>query len=94
MDPSVFEHLGKQIDESAHHASHTVSAVEDVLEDGVIAAERAAKRGACAASEAFCDTKRCLQRHPFESIAATFAAGIAAGAAIVCIARKKRTEAK
>jgi hypothetical protein len=92
MDPSVFEHLGKQIDETKLNASRGATAVGDAIEDGVIAAERAAKHGACAASEIFCDTKRRLQRHPLESVAATFAAGIAAGAALVWIAKRNKIQ--
>ena len=89
MDRSVFEHLGQQIDDTTRNASRAASAVGDVVEDSVIAAQRAAKNGVCAATELLNDTKKCMQRHPRETAAAIFAAGIAAGAAISWMMRRK-----
>jgi ElaB/YqjD/DUF883 family membrane-anchored ribosome-binding protein len=82
MTHSVMEQMGEQVDETACKASRAASAVADALEDGVCAARRAAKNGSQAASEFYVDTRRRVQRHPVESVAATFAIGIAAGAAI------------
>jgi ElaB/YqjD/DUF883 family membrane-anchored ribosome-binding protein len=81
MAQSVLEQLGEQIDVTARKASRTASAVADALEDGVEAARRAAKQGSHAATELYVDTRRRVQRYPVESVAATFAVGIAAGAA-------------
>ena len=91
MDRSVFEHLGQQMDDTTRNASRAASAVGDVIEDGVIAAQRAAKRGASAATELLDDTKKCLQLHPREAAAAIFISGIATGAAISWIMKRKQS---
>jgi ElaB/YqjD/DUF883 family membrane-anchored ribosome-binding protein len=90
MAQSVFKQAGEQIADTAHKASRAASAVADALEDGVGAARRAAKQGGYAAAELLDDTKRRVQRHPIETVAATFAAGIAAGAAIGWLLRRGR----
>jgi ElaB/YqjD/DUF883 family membrane-anchored ribosome-binding protein len=82
MEQSVFEHVGQKIDDTTHKATRAASAVADALEDGVIAARCAARDGAEAATELLYKTKRRFERHPFETVAITFAAGIAAGTAI------------
>jgi ElaB/YqjD/DUF883 family membrane-anchored ribosome-binding protein len=89
MEQSVFEHVGQQIDDTSHKAARAASAVVDALEDSVSAARRAARDGADAATEFLYNTKRRLQRHPLETVAVTFAAGIAAGAAIAWMMRRK-----
>jgi ElaB/YqjD/DUF883 family membrane-anchored ribosome-binding protein len=89
MTQSVFEQAGEQIADTAHKASRAASAVADALEDGVGAARRAAKQGRYAATELFDDTKRRVRQHPVETVVATFAAGIAAGTAIVWLMRRK-----
>jgi len=82
MAQSIFEHAGKQMDETTDRATRAASAVAHALEDSVKAARRVAKDGTDAATELVYDTKKRVQRHPFESVAITFAAGIAAGTAI------------
>jgi hypothetical protein len=91
MDRSAFEHLGQQMDDTTRNASRAASAVGDVLEDSVIVAQRAAKRGARAANELLDDTKKCLQLHPREAAAALFVSGIATGVAIGLIMRRKQS---
>ena len=91
MDRSVFEHLGQQMDDTTRNASRAASAVWDVIEDSVLAAQRAAERGACAATELLDDTKKCLQLHPREAAAAIFISGIATGAAISWIMKRKQS---
>ena len=82
MAHSVMEQMGEQIDETGRKASRAASAVADAFEDGVGAVRCAAKQGSQAASELYVDTRRRVQRHPVESVAATFAIGIAVGVAI------------
>ena len=82
MEQSVFEHVGQQIDDTTQKATRAAFAVTDALEDGVVAARRAARDGTEAAAELLHNTKRRLQRHPLESVAITLAVGIAAGTAI------------
>ena len=92
MEQSVFEHVGQQIDDTTRKATRAASAVADALEDGVLAARRAERDGAAAATELLYNTKRRLQRHPLETVALTFAAGIAAGAAIGWMLRRKQIQ--
>ncbi len=89
MSQSVLEQVGEQINKTAHKASRAASYVADELEDGVETARRAAKHGGDVATELLDDTKRRVLRHPIETVVATFALGIAAGAAIGWMARRR-----
>ena len=89
MAETLLDQAGEQIADAAHKASRAASAAADALENGVEAARRAAKQGCCSAAELIDDTRRRVQRHPFEMVAATLAAGIAVGAAITCMIRRK-----
>jgi ElaB/YqjD/DUF883 family membrane-anchored ribosome-binding protein len=89
MAQSVLEQMGEQIDETACKASRAASAVADALEDGGGAARHVAKQGSHAAAERLDDTKKRVQRHPIETVAAVFAVGIAAGAAIGWMMRRR-----
>jgi ElaB/YqjD/DUF883 family membrane-anchored ribosome-binding protein len=90
MTQSVLEQMGVQIDETARKASRAASAVADALEDGGEAARRVTKQGSHAATELIDDTRRRVQRHPFETVVATFAAGIGAGAVIGWMMRPRQ----
>jgi ElaB/YqjD/DUF883 family membrane-anchored ribosome-binding protein len=90
MPQSVLEQLDEQFDKTAHEASRAASYVADALEDGVKVARRAAKKGSYVATELLDDTKKRVQRHPIETVVATFAVGIAAGAAIGWMARRRQ----
>jgi ElaB/YqjD/DUF883 family membrane-anchored ribosome-binding protein len=79
MPQSVLERTGERIAESARKASRATSAVADAIGDGVEAARRVAKQGGNAAEEFMDDTAKRLQRHPIETVAATFAIGVVAG---------------
>jgi len=94
MEQSVFEHVGQQIDDTTHQATRMASAVADALEDGVLAARRAARDGADAATELLYNTKRRLQRYPLETVAVTFAVGIAAGAVIGWMLKRGRIQSQ
>ena len=89
MSQTVLDRAGEQIADTAHKASRAAAAAADALENGVEAARRAAKQGCCSATELIDDTKRQVQRHPMEMFAGTLAAGIAIGAAITCMIRRK-----
>ena len=92
MEQSVFEHVGQQIGDTTHKATRAASAVAGALEDSVLAARRAVRDGADSATELLYNAKRRLQRHPLETIAVTFAAGIAAGAAIGWMMKRKQSQ--
>jgi ElaB/YqjD/DUF883 family membrane-anchored ribosome-binding protein len=89
MTQSVIEQMGEQIDETAQKVSRAASAVADAFEDGVITARRMAKRGEVAAEELIDDTRKHVKNRPLESMAVIFAAGIAAGAVIGLLIRRK-----
>jgi ElaB/YqjD/DUF883 family membrane-anchored ribosome-binding protein len=90
MAQSVLEQMDEQIDETARKASRAASAVADALEDGVGAARRTAKQGAYVATEFLDDTKKRVRQHPIVTVVATFAAGIAAGAVIGLMMRRRQ----
>jgi len=90
MAQSVLEQMGEQIDETARKASWAAYIVADALEDGIGAARRTAKHGAHVATEFLDDTKKRVRRHPIEAVVATFAAGIATGAVIGLIMRRRQ----
>ena len=89
MTQSVLERTGEQITETAGKASRATSAVAGAFEDGVEAARRAAKQGGDAAEEFLDDTTKRLQRHPIETVAATFAIGVAAGVLIAWMLKRR-----
>jgi ElaB/YqjD/DUF883 family membrane-anchored ribosome-binding protein len=90
MAQSVSEQLDVQIDEIAGKASRAASAVADTLEDGGVAARRVAKLGKDAAAELLAETKKRVQRHPIETVAVVFAAGIVAGSAIRWMMKRRQ----
>ncbi len=89
MAQSMWDQTSEQFTDAAHKASRAASAVSDAFEDGITSARRAAKQGGDAAAELIDDTKKRVQRHPLESVAATFGAGIAAGMALGWLLRRK-----
>jgi len=89
MTQSVYEQTSEQIGDTIHSASRAVSSAAEAFEDGVGAARRAVKQGSYAAAELYGDARRRVQRNPIEAVVATFAAGIAAGAAISWMMKRK-----
>jgi hypothetical protein len=89
MTQSVLERTGDQIAETARKASRATSAVADAFDDGVAAARRVAKQSGDAAEEFMDDTTKRLQRHPVETMVATFAMGVAAGVVIAWMVKRK-----
>jgi ElaB/YqjD/DUF883 family membrane-anchored ribosome-binding protein len=73
MSPTILERTADQISESAHQASRA----------------RAAKQSGDAAEEFLQDTTQRIQRHPALTVAATFAVGLAAGALIGLMIKRK-----
>lgn len=89
MTQSVVERTGDQIAETARKASRATFAVAGAFEDGVEAARRVAKQSGDAAEELMEDTTKRLQRHPVETMVATFAMGIAAGIVIGWMVKRR-----
>ena len=89
MMQSVLERTGDQIAETARKTSRATSAVADAFEDGVEAARRVAKQSGDAAEEFIDDTTKRLQRHPVETIVATFTMGLVAGVFVGWMMRRR-----
>jgi hypothetical protein len=90
MTQSVYEQAGDQISDTIHKASRAASSAAEAIGDGVGAARRAVKQCGCATAELYGDARRRVQRNPIEAVVATFAAGVAAGAAISWMMKRKR----
>ena len=90
MSQSVLEQVDEHINKTAKKATQAASYVTDAFEDGVEAAQNAAKHGRHVAAELLYDTRRRVQRHPIETVMATFAVGIATGAAIGWMAKRRQ----
>jgi ElaB/YqjD/DUF883 family membrane-anchored ribosome-binding protein len=83
------EHTTEQIAESARKASRATSAIADAIEDSLGVARRVAKQGGDAAEEFLDDTTKRLQRHPIETVVATFAIGITTGILIGWLVKRR-----
>ncbi len=70
---------GDTFADTAKTASKFTAKVADAVEDGIGAAKRVVKNSGDAAEEFFDDTTKRLQRHPIETVVASFAAGLAVG---------------
>jgi hypothetical protein len=68
--------------EAARQASRGATALADALEESLGATRRIAKQGGDTAEELVDDTIKRLQRHPVETVIATFSIGIATGITI------------
>jgi ElaB/YqjD/DUF883 family membrane-anchored ribosome-binding protein len=88
----MWDQTSEQFSDAAHKVSQAASVVTDALEDGVASVRLAARRGGDAAAELLNDTKKRVQQHPVETVAATFAAGIATGVAIGWLMRRRSLE--
>ena len=82
MSQTVAERATEHIGESVRQASRASSAIADAIEDGVGAVRRVAKQGGDAAEEFVNDTTLRLQRNLMLTVATTFAVGVATGALV------------
>jgi ElaB/YqjD/DUF883 family membrane-anchored ribosome-binding protein len=89
MVQSVLDKAGEQITETSRKASAASCAIANALGDSLGAARRVAKQSGDAAEEFLDDTTKRLQRHPVETVVTTFALGIAVGALISWIVRRR-----
>jgi hypothetical protein len=89
MSQTVAERAAEHIGESARQASRATCAIADAIQDGVGVVKHAVKQGGDAAEEFLDDTTERLQRHLVLTVATTFAVGIAAGALISLILKRK-----
>jgi ElaB/YqjD/DUF883 family membrane-anchored ribosome-binding protein len=89
MTQSRFEQTSEQIADTIHKASRAASSAAETIEDGVGAAQRAVKQGSYAAVDALDEARRRVQRNPVEMVLASLAVGIATGAAISWMMKRK-----
>src|SRR5215470_13912819 len=64
----------------AHALEDAATTVRHELEDGVVSARRAAKRGQYAAEDLLEETAHCVKRNPISAVAVSFWAGFGLGA--------------
>ncbi len=89
MAQSVLDRTGEQIAETARKTSRAACAVADAFEEGVVTARRVAKQSGDAAEELLDDTTKRLQRHPIETVVATFAIGMGVGLLIGWLVKRR-----
>jgi len=89
MSQTVAERAAEHIGESACQASRAASGIADAIQDGVGVVRRAAKRGGDAAEEFLDDTTERIERHLVLTVATTFAVGVATGALISLMLKRR-----
>jgi len=89
MSHTVVERAAEHIAESAHQASRATGAIANAIGDRVEVAMRTAKHGGDAAEDFLNDTTRRLQRHRTLTVVTTFAIGIAAGALVRWMVKRR-----
>jgi F0F1-type ATP synthase assembly protein I len=76
----IFEKADEQVAESIRRLTRATSAMAEAIDEGVGVIKHAVKKSGDVAEEVMDDTTQRVKRHPVESMAATFAAGILVGA--------------
>lgn len=79
---NILEKVDAQVAESIRRLSRATSAMAESIDEGVDVIQRAIKRSGDMAEELMDDTTQRVKRHPVETIAATLAVGLVAGAFI------------
>lgn len=82
MAENILEKADAQVSESIRKLSRATSAMAEAIDEGVAVIERAVKRSGDVAEELVEDATQRVKRHPVETMAATFALGIAVGGLI------------
>jgi ElaB/YqjD/DUF883 family membrane-anchored ribosome-binding protein len=89
MAENILEKADAQVAESIRKLSRATSAMADAIEEGVGVVKRAVKRSGEVAEELMDDTTQRVKRHPVETMAATLACGLVAGAFIGWMMRRR-----
>jgi ElaB/YqjD/DUF883 family membrane-anchored ribosome-binding protein len=82
MAENILEKADAQVAESIRKLSRATSAMAEAIDEGVAVIERAVKRSGDVAEELVEDATQRVKRHPVETMAATFALGVAVGGLI------------
>ena len=78
-----------EVNRNTHRMPHAVSAMADVIEDGIDAAKRVGKHTSDATEELMDDTVNRVKRHPVESLVTSFALGFILGGFVDWLTRRK-----
>ena len=79
MAENIFEKAEGQMADSIRRLSKATSSMADAIDEGVAVITKAAKRSGDVAEELMDDATQRVKRHPVETVAATFAAGVVIG---------------
>ncbi len=77
---NILEKVDDQVAESIRKLSRATTAIADSIDEGAGVIQHAIKRSGDLAEEFMDDTLQRVKRHPVETIAATLAVGLVAGA--------------
>ncbi len=89
MAEGILEKADAQVAESIKKLSRAASSMAEAIDDGVSVIKLAVKRSGDLAEEIMDDTTQRVRRHPVETMAATFAAGLVTGMFIGWIVSRK-----
>ena len=79
MAEALMDKVSDQIAHSAQRISRAAESLADVLDEGIEVTKRAVKHSGDALEELMDDNTQRMKRHPLETMAMTFAAGIGVG---------------
>jgi ElaB/YqjD/DUF883 family membrane-anchored ribosome-binding protein len=79
MAEAIMDKVSDQIAQSAQRISRAAEAFADVLDEGIDVTKRAVKHSGDALEELMDDSTQRMKRHPLETMAMTFAAGVGVG---------------
>jgi hypothetical protein len=83
------ERMDTRVSESLHKLSRTTSALADTIDNGITVAKRVGKQSSDAIEEFMDDTALRIKRHPAETVAGAFAAGVVAGGFLDWMLRRR-----
>jgi ElaB/YqjD/DUF883 family membrane-anchored ribosome-binding protein len=89
MAEDILKKADAQVAESIRKLSRATSAMADAIDEGVGVIKHAVKRSGDVAEELMEETTQRVKRHPVETVAATLAFGLVAGAIIGWMVSRK-----
>jgi len=89
MAENVLDKAETQVAASIHRLSRASSVMADAIDESVGVIKHAVKRSGDVAEELMDDAAQRVKRHPVETMAATFALGMVAGAFIGWMIRRR-----
>jgi len=89
MAEAVMDKINDQIAQSAQRISRAAETFADVLDEGIEVTKRAVKHSGDALEEFMDDNTQRMKRHPLETMAMTFTAGIGVGMILGWLMKKR-----